>query len=50
MIRNHAFCLAANPPRFVILTASDEDARRISTSGVISKFSTRWGCKSEGNQ
>jgi hypothetical protein len=49
MIRNHAFCLAANPPRFVILRASDEDARRISAYSVVPEFLTNERCQSEGN-
>jgi hypothetical protein len=50
MILSCTFFIRANPPRLVILRASDEDALRISASSVISKFSTLWGCKSEGNQ
>jgi len=50
MILSRTFFIRATPPQLVILRASGEDARRISTYGVISKFSTRWGCKSEGNQ
>ncbi len=66
MILSCTFFIRATLPRLVILRASDEvrcqdsggvhrtpktgDARRISTYGVISKFSTVWGRKSEGNQ
>jgi hypothetical protein len=49
MIRNLAFRLAANPPRFVILRASDEDARRISAYSVVPEFLTNERCQSEGN-
>jgi hypothetical protein len=50
MILSCTFFIRATPPRLVILRASDEDARRISTYGVTSKFSTVWGRESEGNQ
>ena len=42
------FLLAASR-QLVILRASDEDARRISTSSMVTKVSSLHGCKPEGN-
>jgi len=48
MILRHIIFIRATSPRLVILRASDEDARRISTYSAISEFSSLQGCKSEG--
>jgi hypothetical protein len=50
MILRPTVFIRATSPRLVVLRASDEDARRISTFSAISKFSTFQGCKSEGKQ
>jgi hypothetical protein len=50
MIRSRNLLILATAPRPVILKASDEDARRISTHNPASKYSALQGCESEGNQ
>jgi hypothetical protein len=49
MILRLTFFILAASPRVVILRASDEDARRISTDSVVSEFSPLQGRKSESN-
>jgi len=49
ILRCTVFGLATSP-RVVILRASEEGARRISTYLAISEFSTLQGCESEGKQ
>jgi hypothetical protein len=49
MIRSRNLLILATAPRPVILRASDEDARRISTSSMVTKVSSLHGCKPEGN-
>jgi hypothetical protein len=49
MILSRIFFIRATLPQLVILGASDEDARRISTLSMVTEVSSFHGCKPEGN-
>jgi hypothetical protein len=48
ILRQSVFFFAASA-QLVILRASDEDARRISTSTMVTEFPSLPGCKPEDN-